>query len=94
MLNSQSFSAVKLDYYNSDLHFDFANIDFSSNAERHNLDPIEFNRRAVSAAKKLLDVSEDEYVDMFNELANLYPMEVVNYYIDCVKALQQKIQEL
>lgn len=81
-----------LKYYCASL--DFANIDFSSNAERHNLDPIEFNRRAVSAAKKLLDVSEDEYVDMFNELANLYPMEVVNYYIDCVKALQQKIQEL
>ena len=78
-------------YYAS---FDFAKIDFSSDAERHNLDPIEFNRRAVSAAQKLLDVSEYEYVDMFDELAELYPMEIVNYYVDCINALQQAIQEL
>ena len=73
---------------------DFAEIDFSSDAEKYNLDPIEFNQRAVSAAKKLLDVSEDEYVDLFDELAKLYPMEIVTYYIDCVNALRQAIQEL
>ena len=73
---------------------DFAKIDFSSNAKRHNLDPVEFNRRAMSSVQKLLDVPEDDYVDMFNELAKLYPMEIVNYYIDCINALQQAIEEL
>ena len=40
---------------------DFLDFDYTHYAEKYGLDPDEFNKRAIAAAQKILDISNEEY---------------------------------
>ncbi|MEE3409822.1 MAG: hypothetical protein VZQ95_10540, partial [Erysipelotrichaceae bacterium] len=49
-------------------------LDFTIFAEQLSLDPAEMNDGVLSAAKKVLDITEDEIRALSDELCEMYPV--------------------
>ena len=88
----KEFFAFRLRSYRAFL--DFTDFDFSFMANKRHLNPDEFNKKAIDAARKLLDISDEEFAVLFDELAEIYPTAVVEYYADCLSAIQEKVSEI
>ena len=57
-----------------------------------NLDPLEMKDGTIAAAKKILDISEDEIIRLSDELSNMYPVGYAVYYEECIHAMQEKMK--
>lgn len=88
----EAFFAFRLRSYRAFL--DFTDFDFSLMANNRHLDPDEFNRKAIVAARKILDIPDEEFTVLFDELSEIYPTVVVEYYADCLSAIQEKVSEI
>lgn len=69
-------------------------LDFTVFAEQLGLDPGEMNTGAVSAAKKVLEISEDEIKALSDELCEMYPAGYAVYYEECIHAMQAKMKRV
>ena len=73
---------------------DFLDFDYTLYAEKYGLDPDEFNKRAVAAARKILDIPDEEFAVLYDELAEIYTTEIVRYYANCISAIKEKVSEI
>jgi hypothetical protein len=62
-------------------------------AKELNLDPQEMKTGIVAAAKKVLDITEDEIIAMSDELCEMYPPGYAVYYEECVHAMQNRMRQ-
>ena len=69
-------------------------LDFTIFAEQLGLDPTEMNAEALSVAKKLLEISEDEIRALSDELCEMYPPGYAVYYEECIHAIQEKMKRV
>lgn len=73
---------------------DFLDFDYTLYAEKYRLDPDEFNKRAIAAARKILDIPDEEFAVLYEELAEIYTTEIVRYYANCISAIKEKVSEI
>lgn len=69
-------------------------LDFTIFAEQLGLDPAEMNAGVLSAAKKVLEISEDEIRVLSDELCEMYPAGYTVYYEECIHAMQAKMKQV
>ena len=58
------------------------------------MDLSEINDIAVQAAKRILNVTEEDIKDIENELCGLYPPEYAQNYVADIRVLQNIIKKL
>ena len=73
------------------VHFSFV---FTTFAEQLSLGPAEMNAGVLSAAKKVLDITEDEIRALSDELCEMYPAGYAVYYEECIHAMQMKMKRV
>jgi hypothetical protein len=69
-------------------------LDFTTFAEQLGLDASEMNAGVLSAAKKVLDITEDEIRALSDELCEMYPSGYAVYYEECIHAMQAKMKRV
>ena len=57
------------------------------------LDPAEMKAGIITAAKKVLDITEEELSALSDELMELYPAGYAVYYEECIHAIQNKMRK-
>lgn len=75
-------------------HIRMLDLDLSFMAKDFDMDPGRINEIAISYARRLLDVTEDDIAEIKNELQELYTPEYVANYVEDIHALQARIKEL
>lgn len=68
-------------------------MDLTDKAEMYNLDPEKFNRIAASAARKLIDISDEELSSICSELNNIYSTAIADYYYNCLEYLRDAVAQ-
>ena len=68
-------------------------LDFTTFAEQLGLDPAEMNAGVLSAAKKVLDITQDDIRALSDELCETYPPGYAVYYEECIHTMQEKMRE-
>ena len=69
-------------------------LDFTIFAEQLGLDSAEMNAGVLSAAKKVLDITEDEIRALSDGLCEMYPAGYTVYYEECIHAMQAKMKRV
>ncbi len=68
--------------------------DFSILAIDLEMDPSEINEIALRAVKRIQDVTDEDIVEIADELSGLYPPEYVENYVAEIRMLQNRIKEM
>lgn len=58
------------------------------------VNPAELNEGSVSAAKRVLDITENEIDALADELSEMCPPGYAIYYKECIYAMQEKLKHL